>query len=153
MYVQFTSCVYWESSKQLLLMINKFSFLYVDIQFDELNRGFIFKNSNLKCWLCFRLLLWRINFGAPLKEQCPGTDFFLTTPFAYEKEDHLNNVKRGGVSIYYKESLPVRKTNLPYLQEALLLELNDQNKKNNFIKSLSLSQSKEPRIRKLFNKL
>ena len=36
---------------------------------------------------------------------------------------------RGGVCIYYKESLPVRVINLPYVQEALLLELNDQNKK------------------------
>ena len=45
------------------------------------------------------------------------------------RADHPNNVKRGGVCIYYKESLPVRVINLPYLQEALLLELNDQNKK------------------------
>ena len=60
--------------------------------------------------------------------------------------DHHNNVKRGGVCIYYKESLPVKVINLPYLQEALLL-------KNNYIKSLSLSQSKQQRIRKIFNKL
>ena len=45
------------------------------------------------------------------------------------RADHSDNVKRGGVCIYYKESLPVRVINLPYLQEALLLELNDQNKK------------------------
>ena len=45
------------------------------------------------------------------------------------RAEHPNNVKRGGVCIYYKESLPVRVINLPYLQEALLLELNDQNKK------------------------
>ena len=45
------------------------------------------------------------------------------------RADHPNNVKRGGVCIYYKESLPVRVINLPYVQEALLLELNDQNKK------------------------
>ena len=45
------------------------------------------------------------------------------------RADHPNNVKRGGVCIYYKESLPVRVISLPYLQEALLLELNDQNKK------------------------
>ena len=43
--------------------------------------------------------------------------------------DQPNNVKRGGVCIYYKESLPVRVINLPHLQEALFLELNDQNKK------------------------
>ena len=45
------------------------------------------------------------------------------------RAEQPNNVKRGGVCIYYKESLPVRVINLPYLQEALLLELNDQNKK------------------------
>ena len=60
--------------------------------------------------------------------------------------DHHNNVKRGGVCIYYKESLPVKVINLPYLQEALLL-------KNNYIKSLSLSQSKQQRIWKFLNKL
>ena len=43
--------------------------------------------------------------------------------------DHPNNIKQGGVCIYYKESLPVKVINLPYLQEVLLLELNDQNKK------------------------
>ena len=45
------------------------------------------------------------------------------------RANHPNNVKRGGVCNYYKESVPVRVINLPYLQEALLLELNDQNKK------------------------
>ena len=45
------------------------------------------------------------------------------------RADHPNNVKRGGVCIYYKESLTVRVINSPYLQEALFLELNDQNKK------------------------
>ena len=43
--------------------------------------------------------------------------------------DHPNNVKRDGVCIYYKQSLPVKLINLPFLQEVLLLELNDQNKK------------------------
>ena len=39
--------------------------------------------------------------------------------------DHPNNVIRGVVCIYYKESLPVRAINLPYVQEALFLGLND----------------------------
>ena len=43
--------------------------------------------------------------------------------------DHPNNIKQGGVCIYYKESPPVKVINLPVLQEVLLLELNDQNKK------------------------
>ena len=38
------------------------------------------------------------------------------------RADHPNNIKRGGVCIYYKESLPVRVISLPYLKEALLLD-------------------------------
>ena len=38
-------------------------------------------------------------------------------------------MKRGGVCIYYKESLPVRVISLPYLKEALLLEMTYNNKK------------------------
>ena len=45
------------------------------------------------------------------------------------RADHPNNVKQGGGCIYCKESLPVRVINSLYLQEALLLELNDKNKK------------------------
>ena len=45
------------------------------------------------------------------------------------RADRPNNVKQVGVCIYDKESLPVTVMNLTYLQEALLLELNDQNKK------------------------
>ena len=39
------------------------------------------------------------------------------------RTDHLDNTKRGGVCIYYKESLPVRVINLPYFKEALVLDL------------------------------
>ena len=42
--------------------------------------------------------------------------------------DHPNDIKRGGVCIYYKESLPVRAINIPYLKEALLLEMTYNNK-------------------------
>ena len=45
------------------------------------------------------------------------------------RADNPSNVKQGRVCIYYKESLPIRVINLTYLQEALLLEWNDQNKK------------------------
>ena len=45
------------------------------------------------------------------------------------RADHPNNIKRGGVCIYYKESLPVRVISLPYLKEALLLEMTYNNKK------------------------
>ena len=45
------------------------------------------------------------------------------------RADHPNNIKRGGVCIYYKESLPVHVINIPYIKEALLLEINYNNKK------------------------
>ena len=45
------------------------------------------------------------------------------------RADHPNNIKRGGVCIYYKDSLPVWVISLPYLKETLLLEINDNNKK------------------------
>ena len=45
------------------------------------------------------------------------------------RADHPDNIKRGGVCIYYKESLPVRVISLPYLKEDLVLEMNDNNKK------------------------
>ena len=39
------------------------------------------------------------------------------------RADHPDNSKRGGVCIYYKESLPVRVINWPYFKEALILEM------------------------------
>ena len=45
------------------------------------------------------------------------------------RADHPNNIKIGGVCIYYKESLPVRVISLPYPQEALLSEMTYSNKK------------------------
>ena len=43
--------------------------------------------------------------------------------------DHPNNIKRGGVCIYFKKSLPVRVVSLRYLKEALLLEMTYNNNK------------------------
>ena len=51
------------------------------------------------------------------------------------RADHPNNIKIGGVCIYYKESLPVRVISLPYPQEALLSEMTYSNK--NVIVSVS----------------
>ena len=45
------------------------------------------------------------------------------------RADHPDNIKKGRVCIYYKESLPVRVISLPYLKEVLLLEMNDNNKR------------------------
>ena len=43
--------------------------------------------------------------------------------------DHPDNIKRDGVCIYYKESLPVQITDEHFLKEALLLEMSYNNKK------------------------
>ena len=45
------------------------------------------------------------------------------------RADHPDNIKRGGVCIYYKESLPVRIKTIPYFKEALVLEMIHNNKK------------------------
>ena len=46
-----------------------------------------------------------------------------------QNSDHLNNVKRGGVYIYYKEFFPVPAINLSYFNEVLLLEISQNNNK------------------------
>ena len=43
--------------------------------------------------------------------------------------DHPDNIKRGGVCIYYKETLLIRIKTLPYFKEALFLEIIPNNKK------------------------
>ena len=45
------------------------------------------------------------------------------------RADHPDRTKRGGVCIYYKESLPVREIKLPYFNEAILLEMDYNHKK------------------------
>ena len=45
------------------------------------------------------------------------------------RADHPSNIKRGGVCIYYKESLPIRVISLSYLKETLLSEVTYNNKK------------------------
>ena len=43
--------------------------------------------------------------------------------------DHPNDIKKCGACIYLKETLPVRIIDIPYLKEALLLEMNYNNKR------------------------
>ena len=45
------------------------------------------------------------------------------------RADHLDNIKRGEVFIYYKESLSLRIRTLPYFKETLFLELIHNNNK------------------------
>ena len=47
--------------------------------------------------------------------------------------DHPSNIKRGGVCIYYKSSLPLRVTNIGYLHECLSFELQIGDKICNFL--------------------
>ena len=49
--------------------------------------------------------------------------------FSLVRTDHPDNIKRGGVCIYHKESLPFRIKTLPYFKEALLVEMIHNNKK------------------------
>ena len=46
------------------------------------------------------------------------------------RADHLNNIKRGGVCIYFKELLPlIRRNNLTNLSDCLITEIYVNNKK------------------------
>ena len=45
------------------------------------------------------------------------------------RADHPGNVQRGGVCVYFKESLPVSCPPNPYLKESLLFEVSINNKK------------------------
>ena len=49
------------------------------------------------------------------------------------RADHLSNTKRGGVCIYFKESLPLRLYNVSYLNECICFEIMISNKLCNFI--------------------
>ena len=45
------------------------------------------------------------------------------------RADHPNNIKRGGVCAYVRESLPVRNFSNSYLSEYLTLEVTNSNRK------------------------
>ena len=45
------------------------------------------------------------------------------------RADHPNNVKKGGVCIYYKESIAVQVIDISYLSECILCEVTVDNKK------------------------
>ena len=57
------------------------------------------------------------------------------------RSDHPDNIKRGRVCIYYKQSLPVRVINLPFRKEALLLEM-CYKKKSDYVCNLSFPKQK-----------
>ena len=45
------------------------------------------------------------------------------------RADHPKNIKRGGVCIYYRETLPLKIIQINYLPECLVCEINYDNKK------------------------
>ena len=42
--------------------------------------------------------------------------------YSLQRADHLSNAKRGGVCIYYKETLALKMISITYLNENLLCE-------------------------------
>ena len=77
------------------------------------------------------ILLYKYDFICLWETYLDSTttdDLLETDGYNLVRADHPDNIKRGGVCIYYKESLPVRVISLPYLNKTLLLEMNNNNK-------------------------
>ena len=55
--------------------------------------------------------------------------------------DHLKNVKRGGVCLYYKENLSLRLINVPFLSQCVLCKVTLQSQKGYAIVCLSILKS------------
>ena len=70
-------------------------------------------------WIHFHLSIFHHNL------QVPGYKFY--------REDHLLNIKLGGVCIYYKIYLPLEIKNIHYLQECINFEIKIKDKLCNFI--------------------
>ena len=67
-------------------------------------------------------------------------DFYIKSLY---RADHTNNVKKGDVRAYIRESLPLRCFRNTYLQECLILEISVNNKKGYFV-SMYRSPSQTP---------
>ena len=65
------------------------------------------------------------------------------------RADHSNNIKRGGVCAYFRESLPVREITNHHLSECLVLEVSLKNKKG-YLVSLCCSLNQNPDEFELF---
>ena len=76
-----------------------------------------------------------------LDSSFPNDDPILNLPgYNVVRTDNPNNVKRGGVCVYFKESLSVGSVTSLYINECLLLEVFIQNKKS-YVVSLYRSPS------------
>ena len=65
------------------------------------------------------------------------------------RADHANNIKRGGLCVYFRESLPFRVVPNHHLSECLILEVNLTNKKG-YLVSFYCSPNKNPDELELF---
>ena len=64
--------------------------------------------------------------------------------------EHPNNIKRGGVYIYYKESSPLRVITLLYLNQAFFLEVANNNNNKIIVSVIYLSPSQNNNEFELF---
>ena len=57
------------------------------------------------------------------------TETYLDSTVGYNllRADHPDNVKRGGVCLYYRENLTLRLVDTPYIEQCILCEINIQN--------------------------
>ena len=57
------------------------------------------------------------------------TETYLDSTVGYNllRADHPDNVKRGGVCLYYQENLTLRLVDTPYIEQCILCEINIQN--------------------------
>ena len=58
-----------------------------------------------------------------LNSDTSSSDDNLNIPDYMSRADHPSGNRRGGVSIYYKESLPIKMLNINYLQECICFDL------------------------------
>ena len=57
-----------------------------------------------------------------LNNTCEDKDL-TSNGYSFFRADHPNNIKRGGVCIYYKETLAPKMIPIPYLNESFLCEV------------------------------
>ena len=69
-----------------------------------------------------------------------NNDNLYITDYKLVRPDHPGNIKRGGVCIYFKESLPVDCLTNPYLKQCLIFELSI-NMKRGYVVSMYRSPS------------
>ena len=94
-------------------------FFFVSIKFYSLLNAYTsLHNFNIVC-------SWEIHLHSSILSRDPGLE---VQGYDLIRADHLSNVKRGGVCIYYKNHLPLKLINVNFLHEYLTIELNIKNR-------------------------